>query len=129
MRQTGCVIMQSEILEVGSHLHCIQPLLGTIQRFADLHGIEVKSKKHGWCEQMNLYIYGNFVGFWRPFVRAPAQRAFSRWLFENDPLYYNYNDQGSSRAYLCLWYDVAYLNSLPLVCDFLSWRGSIFTHP
>ena len=60
---------------------------------------------------MNLYIYGNFVGFWRPFVRAPAQRAFSRWLFENDRLYYNYNDQGSSRAYLCMWYDVAYLNS------------------
>ena len=143
MRDTGCVIMQSEILEVGSHLHCIQPLLGTIQRFADHHGIEVKSKKHGawgegggpqraraaralahthalpktrthtagWCEQMNLYIYGNFVGFWRPFVRAPAQRAFSRWLFENDRLYYNYNDQGSSRAYLCMWYDVAYLNS------------------
>ena len=47
MRDTGCVIMQSEILEVGSHLHCIQPLLGTIQRFADHHGIEVKSKKHG----------------------------------------------------------------------------------
>ena len=49
MRDTGCVIMQSEILEVGSHLHCIQPLLKTIQRFADHHGIEVKSKKHGAC--------------------------------------------------------------------------------
>jgi hypothetical protein len=73
--------------------------------------------------------YGNFVGFWRPFVRAPAHRAFSRWLFENDRLYYNYNDQGSTRAYLCLWYDVEYLNSLPLVCDLLSWRGGVFTHP
>jgi len=43
--------------------------------------------------------------------------------------YFNYNDQGSTRAYLCMWYDVPYLNSQPYVCDLLSWRGSVFTHP
>jgi hypothetical protein len=56
MRDTGCVIMQSEILEVGSHLHCIQPLLHTIGRFAKIKDIPVKSQRHGWCEQMNLYM-------------------------------------------------------------------------
>ncbi len=56
-------------------------------------------------------------------------KSFMRWLYENDPKYFNYNDQGSTRAYLCMFYDVAYLNSKPLVCDLLSWRGSIFTHP
>jgi len=56
-------------------------------------------------------------------------KSFARWLFENDPKYFNYNDQGSTRAYLCMWYDVEYLNSQPYVCDLLSWRGPVFTHP
>ena len=62
-------------------------------------------------------------------MRAPAQRAFSRWLYENDPLLFNYNDQGLTRAFLCLWYDVPYLNSLPHVLDLFEWRGQVFTHP
>lgn len=45
------------------------------------------------------------------------------------PQYFNYNDQGSTRAYLCMWYDVPYLNSLPYICDLLSWRGGVFIHP
>ena len=56
MRQKGCVIMQSEIMEVGSHLHCVQPLVKTMQRYADHHKLQVRSAKHGWCEQMNLYM-------------------------------------------------------------------------
>jgi len=47
MEQAGSVIMQSEILEVGSHLHCIQPLLSTMGKFASHHGLPVQSKKHG----------------------------------------------------------------------------------
>jgi len=49
MQDTGCVIMQSEILEVGSHLHCIQPLLNTMGIYAKHHGIPIQSKKHGEC--------------------------------------------------------------------------------
>lgn len=56
MRRQGCVIMQSEIMEVGSHLHCVKPLVKTMQKFADLHKIKVRSAHHGWCEQMNLYM-------------------------------------------------------------------------
>jgi hypothetical protein len=153
MQKTGCVLMQSEILEVGSHLHCVKPLVSVMQRYAALQNLTVRSAHHGWCEQMNLYIYGNFVGFWRPFVRSRAMLSFMRWLFENDERYFNYNDQGSTRAYLCsasrrraqrdpfmcsrhptapppaVWYDIPYLNSLPYICDLLSWRGGVFTHP
>ena len=56
MRQKGCVIMQSEIMETGSHLHCVQPLVKTMKRYADHHNLKVKSAHHGWCEQMNLYM-------------------------------------------------------------------------
>ena len=130
MRDKHCVIMQSEIMEVGSHLHCVKracigrgwqrggcvpfhslpfppsAMVATMEKFAAHHNLTLKSRHHSWCNQQNLYMYGNFVGFWRPFMRAPAQQAFSRWLYENDPKLFNYNDQGATRAYLCMWYDV-----------------------
>ena len=80
-------------------------------------------------------MYGNFVGGWVPFLRARAQVALMRFLFENsDGLR---RARGPGRASLCMWDDVPSLGSLRWgptgrhLCDFSDWRHRLkaFAHP
>ena len=131
MRARGCAFLHTRHLEVPrENAHCWQSLVNATFRFAALHGMQPRSSARGWCRDPRLYLYGNFLGFWRPFVRAPAQRALSRWLYDNDPKYFNYADQGAVLAYLCMWYEVAELDELQVnasadsvVCSLSAWRG------
>jgi len=95
--------------------------------FAAAHGLTVQARIAEWCRDGNAYMYGNFVGGWRPFLRAPAQVALLRYIYETAPDFLAISDQGATRASLCFWYDVGSLGRRwgptgPLLCDFTSWR-------
>jgi hypothetical protein len=144
MRASGCAFLHAApVYEVtrGSR-HCWLSGVRAMGEFAAVHGRVAASGEQGWCREPSGHYYGNFVGFWRPFIRAPAQRALSRWLFERDEKYFNYNDQGSINLYLCMWCNMAgrdmsmNMTENRMVCDLTEWRYSsvqpsedIFWHP
>jgi len=134
MRGNGCVALQSDIKEAASHAHCSRSLTSALNNFSSTYGINIASKDFGWCQVLNLYLYGNFVGFWVPFLRSPANRALARYLFNNlQSIYQGGSDQLVSLGYLCAFYKLEYLrmggDEMHLVCDLMPWRQGVFKHP
>jgi hypothetical protein len=134
MNGNGCIAMQSDIKEAWTHAHCSRSLRTALDEFSSHYGIEIASKNSEWCKSLNLYLYGNFVGFWVPFLRSPANRALARYLFnELHSVYQGGSDQLVSLGYLCMFYKIEYLRiwgqEMNLVCDLMPWRQGVFKHP
>jgi hypothetical protein len=131
MRGAGCVVAHAQVNEIFDHAHCARALVGTVSAFARAHNMTPASVQHGWCASQQNYMYGNFVGLWVPFLRAPARRALSRYVYENHAQFYGV-DQWMANAHVCMFYDAPSLNwepPLAPVCNLMSWRGGWFLHP
>ena len=136
MRERGCAFLHSaRVQELVEELKpCRQSAVAATEAFAAHHNRSVASGAYDWCKRPSGYYYGNFIGFWRPFIRAPAQRALSRYLFEHDEKYFTYNDQGSMSAYLCMWYEVdgnagRGMTDNRHVCNLAEWRVNGYGDP
>ena len=127
MRERGCVFMHSQAIGADNWRNCVRATRAGMDRFAAAHGLTVQARIAEWCREGNAYMYGNFVGGWRPFLRARGQVALLRYLYDSVPDMLALADQGATRASLCFWYDVGSLGHRwgptgPLLCDLTAWR-------
>jgi len=135
MRERGCVFMHSMAIGADNWRNCAVATRAGMDAFAAAHGLAVQARIAEWCRDGNAYMYGNFVGGWRPFLRARGQVALLRFLYDSVPDMLALADQGATRASLCFWYDVGSLGRRwgptgPLLCDLSSWRVALrsFSH-
>lgn len=129
MKKHGCVLFNIGVKETGHHQHCHNHLASEMAVWGARNNLTVQSAQSGWCAQQNEHFMGLLLGVWRPFIRSKANRQLSRYLYDHDTKFFRLHDQGAIMAYLCAWYNVRYLNSRPLICDYRDWRNFHITHP
>jgi len=132
MMKRECAFLHTRIWPGNSHHSCQENAYESMVEFSKLSGRQALSVDYEWCKNTD-YFYGNLVGLSTTFFFSPAMKLFSKWLYEctrdNGYFRHRWGDQASYPIFLCQWLDIPDIRNNEQICDFSSWRGTVFFHP
>ena len=135
MRQEGCVWLHTQF--VKGLEDCTLNADHAALEWAKLTGHQPASGSSEFFHLTSGYYYGNLVGGWMGYLRAPENLDLMFYLENNKryPGYYKHRwgDQPAYSIMLGMWYNITDEQasgraSVQAICDLSRWRGSVFTH-
>ena len=135
MRQQGCVWLHTQF--VRGLEDCTINADHAALEWAKLTGHQPASGSTEFFHLTSDYYYGNFVGGWMGYLRAPENLELMHHLENNKryPGYYKHRwgDQPAYSLILGMWYNITDKQasgnaSVQAICDLSRWRDSVFTH-
>lgn len=132
MSVKGCLIghtvINNDVPACQNNSHAA--LLKYVREYEGKIGAKENALQSSWCK--DDWFYGNFVAFWRPFLRSPENLHFANYLYEEWKIGYykhRWTDQAVWPKFLCLFFNIKDIRNDKAICDFSWWRGErIFSH-
>ena len=140
MQQHQCVWLHSKFIDysVFHDEDCAKGAYEAAMAWAESTGHVAISKDTQFFHHQNGYYYGNFIGGWLGYLRAPQNLHLMHYL-ENSPQHPGYfrhrwGDQPPYSSMLGMWYNLSDeeatgVHETQAVCDLTSWRTTlVFEH-
>ena len=134
MQSAGCLIGHTAI---HATTDCSTSNTNALLSFAARENLQPLSINTNWCnphirtDKTSYIFYGNFVAYSTKLLLSPTILRLSAYLYEEweDGYFpHRWTDQASFILYVCMGMNVTYLDNDPAICNWTSWRDSVFQH-